>query len=242
MVLTVSDLLFVAELGTNFFGSIDIAKYLIDQAKESGATHVKMQLWKADDLYNKSWKWYDYAKLCELDYDTARILKEYADSIDIGWFASVDTPNDIDFLSEIKCTFIKIKESQHDNMRLIKYAESAKDMFVIISHPEIVHNPDHGLYNLITTKKYPSKWKDIPFGNFSGKTCSVDGFSDHTQGIQASLCAAMYDNIRIFEQHFTAKLFNKFGVDEWQTPDHCVSIYPEQFKEMVEKISHIKGK
>ena len=233
-----NDLLFIAEIGSNFFGSIGIAKYLMDKAKESGATHAKFQLFKADDLYKPDWEYYSHAKLCELRYDKARVLKDYADSIDIGWFCSVHTKKDIDFLVNlIGVDYIKIKASQCNDHNLIKDATS-RGMDVILSNPNSMITSWKGVINLLTTDKYPSKWTDIPFNQLRSRYC--DGFSDHTQGIQASLCASMYNNINIFEFHFTDKLL-KFGVDETKTPDFCVSKYPEEVSKMISRIKHIKN-
>ena len=229
------NLIFTAEIGSNWQGNVDVCKYLYDRAKWAGASHVKMQFYPCDELYSKDWEFYEMAKKCELDYDTARILKDYAEEINIGWFASVHTKEDIDFLVDIKAPYIKIKGSQAGDFSLVEYAHKTnKD--VMLSIPDGKYYDIYGTYNLYTTLKYPSEWEDINFGILD----KFDGFSDHTKGIQASLVAAAYPNIFIFERHFTSYLEDKFGVDETKTPDYCVSIYPHEFKEMVDKISHIK--
>ena len=233
-----NDLMFIAELGSNWWGSIDIAKYLIDKAAESGASHIKMQLWKAKELYDESWEWYEHAVLTELSYDDARILKKYTEEKNMQWFASVHTKEDIDFLIDVRAPFIKIKGSQFKDYDLIDYAHNSQDFIeVIASTPDYPFTPQ-GTFNLYMTSIYPSKFNDINFKAFKDKY--IEGFSDHTQGIQASLCAAMYPNIRIFEFHFTSELL-KFGVDETKTPDHCVSKYPEEVSKMISRINHIKG-
>lgn len=229
-----NDLIFCAEIGSNWFGNIEIAKYLHMKAKESGATHCKYQFYPTDQLYDVRWEYYDHAKLCELDYDTARILKEHAESIGLGWFASVHTKEDIDFLVDVKAPFIKIKGSQGEDMDLLTDADMS-GCKVIVSQEGERDAPYLRELLLYTTLKYPSKFEDIDFNELSKEF--YDGFSDHTQGIQASLCAAMYPNIRIFERHFNAP---RIGFDYTNTPDDCVSLNPEQFAEMVEKILHIK--
>ena len=147
-----NDLIFTAEIGINFFGRVDIAKYLMDRAKWAGATHTKFQLFKADDLYDKSWKYYSHAKKSELTYDTARELKKYADEIGIGWFASVHTKEDIDFLVDIKAPFIKIKGSQCKDEELLIHA-IATGIKTIISHPYSMITAWKVATNLLTTSK-----------------------------------------------------------------------------------------
>ena len=44
----------VAELNTSHFGDMDIAKEMIDRAKECGCDCVKLQSWKSDTLYSKN--------------------------------------------------------------------------------------------------------------------------------------------------------------------------------------------
>ena len=125
-----NDLMFCAEIGSNWFGSIDVAKYLHKKAKYAGATHVKYQLFKADDLYDKSWKYYEHAKLCELDYETARILKKQAEQIGLEWVASVYRKEDIEGRVDGKGPFIKSKNGQAKKKKLIRYSNKQKGIKV----------------------------------------------------------------------------------------------------------------
>lgn len=234
-----NDLMFIAEIGSNWFGKVEVGKYLQERAKAAGATAVKYQLWKADELYtDPKWKYFDFVRKAELSYEAAKELKEYADSIDIGWFASVHTKEDIDFLVSIDAPYIKIKCSQNEDMDLLEYADSF-DLDVILSQEyerDAIYLREKILY---TTPKYPSEFIDLDFGELSKEW--YDGFSDHTKGIEASLVAAAYPNIRIFERHFTAFLGSEFNLNESGTPDYSVSLYPTEFEKMCKKIRHIKG-
>ena len=49
----------VSEIGSNWEGSYSKAKKIIRECKKAGADAVKFQMWRANDLYNKShpnWK------------------------------------------------------------------------------------------------------------------------------------------------------------------------------------------
>ena len=236
-----SDLMFVAEIGSNWFGNVEVGKYLMDRAKAAGANFVKMQLWKADELYtDPKWKYFDFVRKVELSYEAAKELKEYADSIGIGWFASVHTKQDIKFLKDIDAPFIKIKCSQNEDMDLLEYADNTGIKVIMSQEGE---RSDGAMYLrediLYTRSKYPSEFKDLDFGELSKEW--YDGFSDHSKGIEASLVAAAYPNIRIFERHFTAHLGSEFNLNESGTPDYSVSLYPTEFEKMCKKIRHIKG-
>ena len=52
----------IAEAGVNHNGSIELAKQLIDAAKEAGADYVKFQTFKADNLVSKFAEKADYQK------------------------------------------------------------------------------------------------------------------------------------------------------------------------------------
>jgi len=43
---------FIAEIGSNWEGDIEIAKKHIQAAKNSEADFVKFQMWRAEDLYD----------------------------------------------------------------------------------------------------------------------------------------------------------------------------------------------
>ena len=50
---------FVAEIGSNWEGSIEKARKIIHASKKAGVDAVKFQMWRAKDLYSKthpSWK------------------------------------------------------------------------------------------------------------------------------------------------------------------------------------------
>ena len=45
----------IAEIGWNFLGNLELAYKMINEAKKSGATHVKFQIW--DPQYLKKGPW-----------------------------------------------------------------------------------------------------------------------------------------------------------------------------------------
>jgi len=78
----------IAEIGNNHFGSMAQAKELIRQAKDSGATHVKGQAFRAADLRGGSMP-YEFYKQCEFELKEHEELVDYAASIGIDMFYSV---------------------------------------------------------------------------------------------------------------------------------------------------------
>ena len=97
-----SSVFFVAELGINHDGDLNIAKRMIDQAIEAKADAVKFQLYNTELFYNQSIA-PDAHKLFQsfhIPYDQFIILKKYAESRGILAFAS---PVDTETLHVILC-------------------------------------------------------------------------------------------------------------------------------------------
>ena len=58
----------IAEAGVNHNGDIDVAKKLIECAKEAGADYVKFQTFKAEELTTRQGELADYQKRQVGDY------------------------------------------------------------------------------------------------------------------------------------------------------------------------------
>ena len=92
-----------AEAGVNHTGDINLAKKLIDAAKEAGADAVKFQTWKTENIilrdvemaeYQKEnikseESQYEMLKKLELPYEWHFELKEYAESIGLVFFSTI---------------------------------------------------------------------------------------------------------------------------------------------------------
>ena len=98
----------IAEIGSNWQGDVSLAKKHIKNAKESGATHVKFQMWRAEDIYESTDPDWNQIKKSELNNSVALELKNYADEIGIKWFCSVFYPEAVEFLESINIEIYKI--------------------------------------------------------------------------------------------------------------------------------------
>ena len=65
---------FIAEIGSNWEGDIEIAKSHIKEAKKSGANFVKFQMWRAEDLYESNHPEWETIKKSELTKEVAEEL------------------------------------------------------------------------------------------------------------------------------------------------------------------------
>jgi len=123
----------IVELGSNHMNSIDIGKDLLDTCKVLGCTMVKMQLWKADDLY-KDTPIYEQTKKLELGYDLAKYFFDYAKSIGVDLFFSVFNQEAVDFCEKIGVKYYKIAARSTNDYDLVKkIARTNKKTFVSFS-------------------------------------------------------------------------------------------------------------
>ena len=97
----------IAEIGANWEGSITKAQKIMQECKNAGASAVKFQMWRADDLYPNHPK-YKLIKKSELTFTKAKKLKKFADEIGIEFFCSVFFPESVDFLEYLKVKRYKI--------------------------------------------------------------------------------------------------------------------------------------
>jgi N-acetylneuraminate synthase len=128
----------IAELNTSHFGKVDLAKEMIQSAKEIGADCVKFQSWTDETLYSKSY--YDanpiaqrFVKRYSLSEDELGELVEYCGEIGIDFSSTPYSENEVDFLVEkTDAPFIKIASMELNNLPFLKYIGS-KGMPVILS-------------------------------------------------------------------------------------------------------------
>ena len=91
----------VAEIGSNWEGSVTKAKKIIHECKKAGANAVKFQMWRAEDLYTRSHPNWKNIKKSELTFDKIRKIKEYSDKEGIEFFCSAFYPEAVDFLESL---------------------------------------------------------------------------------------------------------------------------------------------
>jgi len=220
----------IAEIGVNHEGSMELAKRLVDEAKEGGADAVKFQSYKAQTLASKdSPAYWDttkepttsqyelFKKHDSFWVDEMRELKEYCDKVDIEFMS---TPFDIesaDFLDEMMDVY-KISSSDLTNKPFIEYicrfnkpiilstgASHLHEIQEAVSWIEKYGNP---LALLHCVLNYPTPDENANLGMILGlKRAFPDkiiGYSDHTLPKDMKVCemATMLGSV-IIEKHFT---------------------------------------
>jgi N,N'-diacetyllegionaminate synthase len=234
----------IAEIGSNWEGKISSAKKIIKECKDAGADGVKFQMWRAEDLYSKKIPEWDNIKKSELNFEKAKIIKKYSDSIGIEFFCSVFYPEAVDFMESLKIKKYKIasrtsiKKDFNSNDTLKKIALTKKSVIISMGmggNKKTIKNifKNNNKLFCYCIAEYPLDFNKINWKD----AIKYDGFSDHTLGITAPIIFTILKkqkNIKkiLIEKH--VKLKNSKG------PDASTSIDTEQLKKMISDIRIIE--
>ena len=234
----------VAEIASNWEGSISKAKKLILESKKAGVNAVKFQMWRANDLYSKKDPQWKIIKKSELTFKKAEKLKKYADEQNIEFFCSVFYPEAVDCLELLGVKKYKIESRTcllNDKYSLETLESIARTRKPVIISMGMGGNKKRIMKifskNKITfcycISEYPTPFKKINWK----EAIKYDGFSDHSLGVVAPFLFALLKKERnakrlIIEKH--VKLRNSRG------PDASTSMTTKLLKELTSNIRMIE--
>ncbi len=251
--------LIIAEAGVNHNGSMELARQLIDVAKESGADIVKFQTAKADSLVSKHAAMAEYQKRnigeetsqkemlqkLLLGFESFIGLKNYCDEVGMGFLSTPFDIESIRFLNELQ-DFWKIPSGEITNYPyLVEIARTNKPVIMSTGMSTLEEiqeavallrsNGTNDIRLLHCNTQYPTPFKDVNLSamrtieEVTGCKC---GYSDHTLGIEVPI-AAVAMGATVIEKHFTLDR-------TMEGPDHKASLEPKELKEMVSAIRNIE--
>ena len=243
---------FIAEIGLNHNGSIDLAKKHIEAAKESGAQVAKFQTYLTETRAKKNSPIIEILKQCELSKDDFHELKTFCKNIGINFASTPFCEKSADFLKEIECENIKIASFHIKNLKLIKKVIQFPNCKELIISTGVSSSLDllkvNNYYDSLPVNKLPDLTflhciSEYPISDYSHYnlsnipfikkfTCKNVGFSDHTIGPLAPTYAVAL-GAQVIEKHFTIDN-NLVGAD------HAMSANPKIFKEMVKMCNEFK--
>ena len=234
----------VAEIASNWEGSVTKAKKLIKECKMAGANAVKFQVWRATDLYNKKHPNWKEIKKSELTFEKIKLLKDFAGKNNIDFFCSLFYPEGVEFLNALKVKMYKIAsrtcllKDPYSFETLQKVAKTGKPVIISMG----MGGNKNKIKKIFSQNKitfcyciseYPTALNKIKWNEAK----KYDGFSDHTLGIVAPIIFTMLkkrNNTKniIIEKH--VKLKNSKG------PDASSSIDTDELKQLVYHIRNIE--
>jgi N,N'-diacetyllegionaminate synthase len=252
----------IAEAGVNHNGSIEIAKKMIEVAKECGADAVKFQTFKAEKVISKYAPKAEYqkqttgetdsqlemVKKLELSFDDFIVLKEYCDKLNIMFLSTPFDFESIDFLDDLGLEIFKIPSGEITNLPYLeKIGKLGKKVILSTGMADLGEIED--ALDILTscgTKKeditilhcnteYPTPYENV---NLLAMLTIKEalkvkvGYSDHTLGIEVPI-AAVALGASVTEKHFTLD-------KKMEGPDHKASLEPHELKAMIDAIRNIE--
>ena len=248
----------IAEAGVNHNGSLELAKNLVDKAKDANVDCVKFQTTeKPENLVSKFAQKAKYQientgtnetqlqmlkKLC-LTFDDFKELKMYCDKKGIMFLSTPFDMESIDFLAELGMPIFKIPSGEITNLPYLRKINSYKKD-VILSTGMATLDEIQDALNILKdckvtllhcTTEYPCPYNNVNMKamlTLKEKFNLPVGYSDHTQGIEIPIMAAAM-GAEVIEKHFTLD-------KNMEGPDHKASLEPDELKQMVQSIRNIE--
>lgn len=241
----------IGEIGSNFNGSLEIAKQYIRASKEAGADAIKFQSIRKDRLIaprvfedgrsvdNPVYKNYTF---CELPDEWYPELKEEADQADIEFFSTPVYLEAVDILESISVstykiasgdiTFYPLLEKVGRTGKRIILSTGASDFSEIEIALKKLRDAGAGEIVLLhCVSNYPPEWSEINL--LAMKTLRKRfnlpvGISDHSPGNLIPIAAVALGAV-VIEKHVT---FDR----SLAGPDHAYAMTMEEFGDMIRQV------
>ena len=245
----------IAEIGSNFDGSLEQAKRLVDLAKEVGADAAKFQSFLPDKIIAKrgfgtktsfqaKWGKPVYEVYCDATFprEWHQEIAEYCHKKDIHFFSSPYDKEAVDLLSEVGVPAFKIGSGDITFLSLVEYiakkgkpillgtgASSMGEIEEAVNTIRAAGNQDIVLLQCITN--YPSPFEHANIRAMVALREAFQvlvGYSDHTPGSVVPLGAVALGAC-VIEKHFT---FDKTR----KGPDHPSAMDVPEMTAMIRDI------
>ncbi len=259
----------VAEISGNHDQNLKRALELITLAKQSGAHAVKFQTYTANSMTLKSkekefkitekkniWNGeylYDLYEKASTPYDWHDQLFKYSRKLKLVPFSTPFDKNAVDLLENLNCCAYKIASFEITDLPLIKYVASTGKPIIMstgmASREEISEAVEtaksEGNKNLILlkcTSTYPADAKNANLKTMIEMkqefNCLV-GLSDHTLGVDVSLCAVALGACMI-EKHFTINRDDGAIDSKFSLEPHEFNLLSQKSKIIFNSLGNVK--
>lgn len=255
--------LIIAEAGVNHNGSIELAKKLVEKAKEAGVDYIKFQTFKASKLVTKAAKQAEYQqknignegdsqyqmlKKLELTPEEHEILIDYCRHLDIKFFSTAFDFDSIDYLHSLNLGLWKIPSGEVTNYPFLKRIAAFNEPTILstgMCNMEDVKAAVDAFYknglskeNLILlhcNTEYPTPFEDVNLKAMDAlrKEFGVEVGYSDHTKGIEVPIAAVALGATVIEKHFTLDR-------NMEGPDHKASLEPDELKAMVSAIRNIE--
>jgi len=215
---------YIAEIGINHQGDVELAKRLITGAKFSGCDCVKFQKRNPEVCVPRDqWdmeretpfgrlKYIDYKRRMEFGNDEYNNISDHADKLEIPWFASVWDIDSAEFMAQ-RTNMCKVPSAKMKDIELLRKVNDLFEFVVIstgmcdeqdvetavsIVHPNVIMH---------SVGSYPTEYNNLNLGYIKhlkhkyGEIADI-GYSGHECGFSAAFVAVAFGATWI-ERHIT---------------------------------------
>lgn len=252
----------IAEAGVNHNGSLNLAKRMVDVAKDCGADYVKFQTGKPELVVSRFAKMADYQErnigTVESQLDMVRKISlkaedfpqlcEYCHHVGIRFISTPFDLDSIDLLDKLDMDFWKIPSGEITNYPYLrKIARTGKAVVMSTGMSEL--DEIQAAIDVLTSNgleknkiqllhcntEYPTPMSDVNLSAMKEMRNYFGlpiGYSDHTDGIEVAI-AAVAMGASVIEKHFTLD-------KTMEGPDHKASLEPDELRSMISAIRNIE--
>ncbi|EJC0919281.1 N-acetylneuraminate synthase [Campylobacter upsaliensis] len=252
--------LIIAEAGVNHNGDINLAKKLIEQAAKAGADVVKFQTFKANSCVSVSAKKAKYQlettakeesqlemiKKLELSYETHFELMKHCKKHGIAFLSTPFDLESVEFLRGLDLPYFKIPSGEITNLPYLKAVAKCKKKVLLSTGMAnlgeieaaltiLRKNGTRNITLLHCNTEYPTPFEDVNLNALKTLKEAFKlevGYSDHTEGIVASLGAVALGAV-VIEKHFTLD-------KTMEGPDHRASLEFEELRTLCKGIRELE--
>ncbi len=243
----------VGEIGINHNGDIELAKKLMQVAKECGCNAVKFQKRTVEEVYSKEElareRYSPFGKTngdlkrgLEFGLEEYRIIDKHAKKLDLDWFASCWDKKSVDFIEQFNPPAYKIASACLTDDELLSYTKSKGKPIILSTGMSTMKEIEHaieilGEENLILcqcTATYPTELSEVNLKvikTFKDKFSCLVGYSGHEKGYIPSVLSVVYGAVFV-ERHIT------LDRTLWGS-DQAASLEPEGLRRMIRDIQNI---
>ncbi|XP_073847590.1 N-acetylneuraminic acid synthase [Musca autumnalis] len=247
---------FIAEIGQNHQGNLDVAKRMIQEAWKAGCDCVKFQKSCLNEKFTKSalqrkydgansWgKTYgEHKAYLEFSIHQYRELQQFSQTLGIEFTASAMDEVSLSEVDSLDVPFIKIGSGDANNFPLLEKAATLKTSLVISIGMQTLNTVERIVHIMEKAKKtnfalmhcvssYPTEPQNCELLRIRWLKEKypnlVIGYSGHEIGIEISKAAVLL-GARIIERHFTLDKNQKGS-------DHKCSLEPWEMKNLISAI------
>ncbi|EAH9987878.1 N-acetylneuraminate synthase [Campylobacter upsaliensis] len=252
--------LIIAEAGVNHNGDINLAKKLIEQAAKAGADVVKFQTFKANSCVSVSAKKAKYQlettakeesqlemiQKLELSYESHFELMKHCKKHGIAFLSTPFDLESVEFLRGLDLPYFKIPSGEITNLPYLKAVAKCKKRVLLSTGMAnlgeieaaltiLRKNGTRNITLLHCNTEYPTPFEDVNLNALKTLKEAFKlevGYSDHTEGIAASLGAVALGAV-VIEKHFTLD-------KTMEGPDHRASLEFEELRALCKGIRELE--